>query len=572
MPHLHKKIKGKKPCYYIREMARIGGKPKVVNQIYLGSVERIMNMALGHQKTDLKKIQSQEFGSLFLANQVEKQVKIVDIIDSVVPPGSREKRPSLGEYFLYAIFNRMIQPRSKMGLAKWYKKFAVHQIRPVEIGALTSQRYWEKWDRVDQRSIKEISVLFFKKIREIEDIESDCFLFDTTNYFHYMDSKTSSELAVRGHNKEGKHWLRQIGLALLVSRTDQIPLFYREFEGNCHDSKLFNRLLQEIFDTLLQLDQSKGELTIVIDKGMNSEDNMKTIDRQEGVHFITTYSVAFAEDLVRKDLNLFTPVDTPKNQELIQKGRAEDQMVAWRTSGRFWGQERTVVVTYNPRTAAKQRYSFDKKLSRLHDGLFEMRSRVRSGKRNWTSKTQIIQRYKDLCSSLYLPQDLYDLEFKTTNGKLHMYFRKNHYRISRHVARFGKNIIITSHHDWPTDKIVRVSLDRYQVEHAFRQTKAGEFGNFRPTWHWTDSKLRCHLLSCVVALTYLSLIRLWLHRAGVKYTADHAMHSMRHLASCLCWQGDKRKPVRMIEEPDSDQAKILKAFGYKIKNGVLQSL
>jgi len=50
------------------------------------------------------------------------------------------------------------------------------------------------------------------------------------------------------------------------------------------------------------------------------------------------------------------------------------------------------------------------------------------------------------------------------------------------------------------------------------------------------------------------------------------MHSMRHLASCHCWQGHKRKPVRMIEEPDSDQAKILKAFGYKIKNGVLQGL
>ncbi len=153
-----------------------------------------------------------------------------------------------------------------------------------------------------------------------------------------------------------------------------------------------------------------------------------------------------------------------------------------------------------------------------------------------------------------------------------MYFRKNHYRISRHVARFGKNIIITSHHDWPTDKIVKASLDRYQVEHSFRQTKAGEFGNFRPTRHWTDSKLRCHLFSCVVALTCLSLIRLWLHRAGVKYTADHAMQSMRNLASCLCWQSDKRKPFRMIEEPDSDQAKILQVCGYKIQNGVLQSL
>jgi len=120
----------------------------------------------------------------------------------------------------------------------------------------------------------------------------------------------------------------------------------------------------------------------------------------------------------------------------------------------------------------------------------------------------------------------------------------------------GSAKILSSPHTM-TGLLIRASLDRYQVEHAFRQTKAGEFGNLRPTWHWTDSKLRCDLLSCVVALTYLSLIRLWLQRAGVKYTADHAMQSMRNLASCLCWQGDKRKPVRMIEEPDSSQAKIL---------------
>jgi transposase len=568
MASLIKKVKKGKTYYYIKESARVNGKPRTVNQIYLGSIERIMDMALGHQSPSVNKIQSQEFGSLFLASLVDKHINLAEIIDSVVPPSSREKGPTLGEYFLYAAFNRMIQPRSKKGLASWYKEFAVHQIRPVDVSALISQKYWEKWDRVDQDTILKIAKEFFNKVREIEKSESDCFLFDTTNYFHYMDSKNPSELAVRGHNKDGKHWLRQIGLALLVSRTEQIPLFYREFEGNCHDSKVFNRVLQEIFDVLKQLDHKSPELTIVVDKGMNSEDNLKAIDSKEGVHFITTYSVAFAEDLARKDLSFFSPVDTIKNREL----GPDDQIVAWRTSSRFWGQKRTVVVTYNPRTAAKQRYNFDKKLGKLQSGLFEMRSKVRSGKQHWTSQAQVMQRYKDLCGSLYLPQDLYDLEFKTKNNKLQMYFRKNHYRISRHVARFGKNIIITSHHKWTTDQIVSASLDRYQVEHSFRQSKSGEFGNFRPIWHWTDSKLRCHLFSCVVALTYLSLIRVWLKRAGVEFTADYAMQNMRTLSSCLCWQSDKKKPFRMIEEPTPDQAEILKVFGYKVQKGVLQTI
>ncbi len=64
MAHIHKKTKGGRSYYYIREMARVDGKPKVVNQVYLGSIERILALASGDKKLDLKRIQVQEFGAL----------------------------------------------------------------------------------------------------------------------------------------------------------------------------------------------------------------------------------------------------------------------------------------------------------------------------------------------------------------------------------------------------------------------------------------------------------------------------------------------------------------------------
>jgi hypothetical protein len=48
------------------------------------------------------------------------------------------------------------------------------------------------------------------------------------------------------------------------------------------------------------------------------------------------------------------------------------------------------------------------------------------------------------------------------------------------------------------------------------------------------------------------------------------MEMMRSLHSCLCWEGKKVR--RMIEEPSPDQAKILYAFGYEVKKGVLQKV
>ncbi|MFN2343951.1 MAG: IS1634 family transposase [Desulfonatronovibrio sp.] len=563
-------MKKGRPYYYVRETARVNGKSKVVSQVYLGSVERILSMALNKKEGDLANIKTQEYGSLFLANLVEKKIGVVDIIDSIVQ--KKGKRPSIGEYFLYAAFNRMIEPKSKSGLPGWYKGFAFHQIRPVDIKALDSKSYWKKWDQVSQDEIEKIASALFKKVSEIEPIDTDCLLFDTTNYFTYLDKKTDSELAMTGKNKEGKNWLRQIGLALLVSRQSEMPLFYREYEGNCHDSKLFNRIISDIYTSLHELSLKNRQLIVIMDKGMNSQENFEWIDQQKDLNFVTTYSTYFAEELAQKDLSTFLPIDIPRNKKLIEQNKSEDQILAWRTKGEFWGKDRTVVVTYNPRTAAKQRYSFEKKLKKLQDFLFEARSHVRGQKTHWKSSDQVQKRYNDYCQHIHLPKNLYDLELSVVDDKLQMKFNKNYYRISKYISRLGRNIIITSKHDWSTEDIVMANLDRYQVEDVFRQSKSGEFGNLRPIWHWTDSKIRCHILCCIIALTYLRLIKLWLKKAGLQMSIDTAMGHMRRLHSCLCWHAGKKEPVRMIEDPTPEQEQILSVFDYKIDGGVLQKL
>ena len=80
------------------------------------------------------------------------------------------------------------------------------------------------------------------------------------------------------------------------------------------------------------------------------------------------------------------------------------------------------------------------------------------------------------------------------------------------------------------------------------------------------------MLSCIVALCYLRFIELTLRRAGLDITASTAMERMRKLHSCLCWSADKKKPLRLLEEPANDQSLIIKAFGYEILGGVLQKL
>ena len=75
--------------------------------------------------------------------------EIAGIIDDVIPRADRETGPSIDEYFLYCIINRIVEAVSKNQLAKWYQRTAIQHIRPVDMDELNSKRYWKKWDRID---------------------------------------------------------------------------------------------------------------------------------------------------------------------------------------------------------------------------------------------------------------------------------------------------------------------------------------------------------------------------------------------------------------------------------------
>ena len=570
MAHFHIKKKKGRPYLYVREIARVGGRPKVISQIYIGSPERVAQMAAGETKEE-KVLRVEEFGALWLAQQIDSDVDLAGIVDEVIPRVPTEKGPSVGEYFLYCVFNRMVEPRSKNRLAEWYRSTAIQHIRPVYIEELTSKRYWEKWNRVTEKALETIARRFFKKIWELEDPDGDCLLFDTTNYYTFMASDTQSELARRGKNKDGRHHLRQIGLGLLVDRESKLPLYYRAYPGNLHDSKLFHEVMDEMFGIVCGLRKTKERLTVVIDKGMNSEANYAWIDDHSQIHFITTYSTYFAEELATTPLEKFEPIDIEKNRRLIKDGRPGECLLAYRTRGEYWGKERAVVVTHNPATARKQAYTLDAKLQILRQELLNMRAKVRERALHWRNPEVIRERYHRLCEQYHVPPDFYVIEFSSQGDRLSMSFHKDAYRVQRKRATFGRNIIITDNIDWTTAEIVEASLDRWRIEESFRLSKDDELVSVSPIRHWTDSKIRCHLFTCVVAMTYLRRLELKLKAAGIKHSASRIMDEMRRLHSVLTMTDGRSKPRRRLETPTKTQAEVLSTFGYYVDaSGVLR--
>src|SRR3972149_5367189 len=103
MSHLHRKIKKGRPYYYIREIQRVDGRPKVVSQTYLGSPEAIAKrFAESAAERKPQRIATREFGSLFLAHEIEKRLDTIGLIDGLVPRAARGTGPSVGGHFVFS--------------------------------------------------------------------------------------------------------------------------------------------------------------------------------------------------------------------------------------------------------------------------------------------------------------------------------------------------------------------------------------------------------------------------------------------------------------------------------------
>src|SRR3989304_2147689 len=114
----HKVINGSK-YYYARICRRVNGKPKIVQTLYLGTVDRMIQNA---QETvsipEAKEVRILELGATAALIQIARRLKLVESIDRHVP--KRKQGPSVGEYLLIAAINRAAHPTSKAALADWF--------------------------------------------------------------------------------------------------------------------------------------------------------------------------------------------------------------------------------------------------------------------------------------------------------------------------------------------------------------------------------------------------------------------------------------------------------------------
>src|ERR671923_212044 len=82
MASLTKKVINGRPYYYLRETARVGGRSKVVRQVYLGRAEDIERRL--SETAEPKSVQARSFGAVAAALKLCRELAVAEAIDRAV--------------------------------------------------------------------------------------------------------------------------------------------------------------------------------------------------------------------------------------------------------------------------------------------------------------------------------------------------------------------------------------------------------------------------------------------------------------------------------------------------------
>jgi transposase len=70
---------------------------------------------------------------------------------------------------------------------------------------------------------------------------------DTTNFYAYIaGNNTRNDLAQRGHNKQGRHNLRQVGLSYVLDGENGLSLCHHVYRDNVPDGEEFSTSLSRM--------------------------------------------------------------------------------------------------------------------------------------------------------------------------------------------------------------------------------------------------------------------------------------------------------------------------------------
>lgn len=545
--------------WYIVESRRVNGKPRPIVLAYLGKAKDLLKRLQGI--TGNLRLKSYSHGAVAALLHMSHKLNIPAIINKHIKSSRTyiAQKPirnglTAGMTLLLASIGRVCMPTSKRGWWNWAKTSTCEYLLRCSLSKIDSQHFWDLMDALPIEAISKIEKEILKKVFELYDLKSDSLFFDTTNVFTYIDSTNlRCDIAQRGKNKQKRNDLRQVGLGLVVTRKDMVPLFHFTYEGNMNDTKVFRDVIAKIKQRIEKLDLDIKKHTIVFDRGNNSKTNL-CIVKDLGLYYVGALTPYHHKILINDAMANFQDIQIE-----------EDKLMVYRDKRIIWEQHRTVVVFISKKLKSGQIRGVYQSLQRIEKGLKQLQQELSQPKSKKRNKEQLEAKIINMTKGQYLKNvikwSLREIDVK----KFYLDFSIDEEKLREVEENLGFRIIMTNRHEWETAKIIKTYYGQSMVEHAFRNLKNPYHLTLKPQFHWTDQKIRVHYFICVIGYLLSSLI--WREsklKAGYDKSLDRLLDDLNNIRlACVLEETGKKGPLKAVyklEQMSQQEKQLIEAL------------
>jgi len=496
------------PQAHFREVARIRTQKlkesETEKEIYLGYV--YANELMDEREDSMK-----HMGFLPLSS-IYHELKLDQFI--INRQRSMSMDYSLNDVMQLLVYTRVLSPGSKMASFQQKDNIA----RPFNCDWFDVYRALDYFAAFRE----ELLLHLHEQVRINYNRRTHVVFYDVTNYYFEIDQE--DEFRRKGFCKHNtRNPLVQMGLLL---DADAIPITYRLFKGNTHDSQTMMPLLQET-----RTGYGLGRIITVADKGLNSGDNVAFL-MSKGDGFIFSQKIRGAT----QDLQsyVFDPVGYVEKHGIVKQADAwsekddNQDVPAFRMKSRFYPQEFWVTYADN----IKRKIPLDVKQIVCYNELYARRQKHKRAE--VLAKAQKIianpKRYdkKEAGGALrYVRNIEYNPETgECINTKRIPYLDLN--KVVEDEKYDGYYAIITSEIDMPDHEVVKAYHELWEIERSFRITKSDL--ESRPVYVSLEQRIEAHFLTCFIALLILRLLS---KRLDGKYAPEQIIKSLRKYQVCF---------------------------------------
>ncbi|MGH9637655.1 MAG: IS1634 family transposase, partial [Candidatus Angelobacter sp.] len=500
-------------------------------------------------------------GALWLAAE---QTGLFGVLETLWPAPRSGFSPA--RYLLLAAIHRICQPGPKTEVADWYGRTILHSLWGMPAERFTSQAFWDAFEKIlpehldplttgddDPLDRAQLRLLDLWKAGQM--VSRHLLAYDTTNFYTYIASNnTRNELAQRGHNKQGRHNLRQVGLSYVLDGENGLSLCHHAYRGNVADGEEFSTSLSRMLGMLDRCQIARDTVTLVLDKGSAALAN--TVELQEAkVGWISALPWNQAPAGFRERAVEQLPICSSAQPGV--RAAAEKLLVH--------GQEYLCVLKYSASFAGEQLHSLTTSLSKVLQSLRRFSMELNKPQARW-KESQIRSKIQRWLSGQFL-EELIRYQLESHDGHWRLQFDFDTAAWQRLVDhRLGRTVLLTNRMDWSAEQVALGYSGQQEIERVFRGLKDGDWLGWGPMYHWTDRKIRIHAFYCMLGISLLQHLHKQAQSAWSGISTEQLLDELRQIQQFVLLyppQGDKgpNRVATVLSKQTLTQQALAKTLG-----------